>query len=79
MATLLLVGILTAAGVGIWHLLRTGLPRTEKRLYQILVQQAGGDTARADRLIELERQRNPRLARGKAIETAIWRLDRDRS
>ncbi len=79
MAVLLLASILVALGVGIWHLLRAGLPRREKRLYEILRQQSGGDTDLAERLIEYELRRSPDLSRGKAIETAIWRLDRDRS
>lgn len=78
MSTLLLVSVLVALGFGIWHVLRTGLPRKEKRLYQILLQQAGGDRERADRLIEYELRRSPGLTRGHAIQTAIWRLDRDR-
>lgn len=79
MATLLLTGVLIALGFGIWHLIRTGLPRKEKRLYQILVQQAGGDPDLASRLIDYELRRSPESTRRKAIETAIWRLDRDRS
>ena len=78
MSTFLLVSVLVGLGFGIWRLLRTGLPRKEKRLYQILLQQAGGDRERADRLIDYEQQRSPGLARGQAIQTAIWRLDRDR-
>lgn len=79
MATILLAGVLIALGVGLWQLLRIGWPRTESRLYQILVQRAGGDMERADRLIDFELRRHPDAARAKAIETAIWRLDRDRS
>jgi hypothetical protein len=78
MSTLLLVSLMIAFGFGIWRLLRTGLPRTERRLYQTLVQRAGGDMALADRLIDFEFSRSPDSTRGKAIEAAIWRLDRDR-
>lgn len=79
MATLLLVSVLVGLGFGIWRMLRAGLPRTQKRLYEVLLQQSGGDTALADRLIEYEMRRSPGVTRGKAIQTAIWRLDRDRS
>jgi hypothetical protein len=78
MSTLILVSVLAALGFGIWHVLRTGLPRKETRLYQILLQQAGGDRERVDRLIDYELRRSPGLTRGQAIQTAIWRLDRDR-
>ena len=59
MATLLLVSVLVALGFGIWRVLRTGLPRTEKRLYEILLQKAGGDRVLADRLIDYEASAQP--------------------
>jgi hypothetical protein len=79
MSTLLLIGVLAAVGFGIWRVLRPVLPRTEKGHYGILLQKTGRDTALADRLIEYELRRSPALTREKAIENAIWRLDRDRS
>jgi len=78
MSTLLLTLLLVALGFGIWFLLQTGMPRTGGRSFQTLLQRAGGDMARANRLIEYELRRSPRLSRGQAIQNAILRLDHDR-
>jgi hypothetical protein len=79
MSTLLLVCGLVALGFGIWYVFRKGPKGTEERHYRTLLQQAGGDTALANRLIDYELRRSPDLTRDKAIQSAIWRLDRDRS
>lgn len=80
MSTLVLVcALVAAAGWLLWRVLRTGPKGTEERQYRTLLQQTGGDRERADRLIDYELRRSPGLSRGKAIQTAIWRLDRDRS
>ena len=79
MSTLLLFSVLVGLGFAIRYVLHMRLPRMEKRHYEILVQQAGGDAALADRLIEYEFRRSPETTRIKAIQTAIWRLDRDRN
>lgn len=47
-------------------------------MYRTLLQQAGGDPETASRLIEYELKRRPGATRDQAIESAIWRLDRDR-
>lgn len=78
MSILFLTILLVALGFGIWRLLRTGPPRTGGRPFQILLQRAGGDRARANRLIEYELRHNPKLSRGQAIQNAILRLDHDR-
>jgi hypothetical protein len=78
MSTLLMVCVLVAAGWLIWRVLRQGAKGTEESHYRTLLQQAGGDRERADRLIDYELRRSPGLTRVKAIQTAIWRLDRDR-
>ena len=79
MSVLLLACVLAALGFLIWRVLRKGPKGAEGGLYRDLVQQAGGDTALADRLIDYELQRRPGLPRHQAIESAIWRLERDRN
>jgi hypothetical protein len=75
-SVLILACVLAALFFWIW---RTRSPKVrEGGLYRTLVRQAGGDTAVADRLIEHELRRRPNLARDEAIQSAIWRLDRDR-
>ncbi|MEP7027458.1 MAG: hypothetical protein ABI960_02575 [Candidatus Eisenbacteria bacterium] len=44
-----------------------------------LVVLARGDAARAERLIEYERKRDPSLSRAEAIQSAIERLEYDRT
>ena len=78
MSTLLMVCVPIAAGWLIWRALRKGSKGTEERHYRTLLQQAGADRETADRLIEYELRRSPVLTRDQAIQTAIWRLDRDR-
>lgn len=51
---------------------------TGGRMYRTLLQQAGGDPETASRLIEYELKRRPGATRDQAIQSAIWRLDRDR-
>ncbi|MBS1912227.1 MAG: zinc ribbon domain-containing protein [Bacteroidetes bacterium] len=46
--------------------------------YETLVRRARGDRARAERLIEYERRRNPSASRAELIRDAIDRLARDR-
>ncbi|UBF23631.1 hypothetical protein K9N68_17800 [Kovacikia minuta CCNUW1] len=50
----------------------------EKQLYRQLLNRAGGDNNLADRLVELERQRNPGSNRLQLLQNAIYRWDRDR-
>ena len=78
MSTLLLVAVLVAVGFWVWHVLRKGPRAPGGRLFRTLLQQAGGDPALTNRLIDYELQRNPDLTRDQAIQSAIWRLDRDR-
>jgi len=46
-------------------------------VYNDMVRKAGGDLAAADRLIDFERQQNPRQTRAQWIRNAIQRWERD--
>jgi hypothetical protein len=78
MEALVFLCVLAAIAFWLWRAFRNGPKGSEGRLYSTLLQRAGGDPELADRLIEHELRRRPGIARDQAIQTAIWRLDRDR-
>jgi hypothetical protein len=64
-------------GFSEWHWIGSK-QRSEDSLYQELIQLVGGDSATADRLIELERIQFPSESRLQLIERAIEHLKHDR-
>jgi hypothetical protein len=70
----------TFLAVGIGYCMtrvRPNRPSAEKQLYQSLLQKAQGDRDLVARLIEYERQRNPRADRLKLLQDALYRWERD--
>ena len=47
--------------------------------FRRLVRLAGGDSARAERLVDYEKKRDPSLSRAEAVRSAIARLEYDRT
>ena len=78
-AILLGLAVLAAVGGFFWFQ-RNGARRVstaQDDAYQKLLRKALGDRAQAERLIEFERQRNPRAARARLIRAALERWERD--
>jgi hypothetical protein len=58
---------------------RRRINTTQNEAYQKLLRKAMGDRTQTERLIEFERQRNPRASRGRLIRAALERWERDLS
>lgn len=53
------------------------LSRRERQTYAQLLRKAAGDRALVERLVNLERQRNPRATRLQWMQNALARWERD--
>jgi hypothetical protein len=71
------IGFLAVLALAVVSVLMTSRRRPTKRRYRDLLRTAMGDRDAVERLIELERQRNPSASRGDLIERAIDRWRRD--
>ena len=80
-ASIYILPVLAAAGAA-YYVRFVWLPRTdwwqERELFNELLTRARGDEGLAERLIEIERQRNPDAGRVNWLDAAIYRWDRRR-